>query len=213
MVEMNSRQREEYERSLEHTFELFRKGNSMPEIVYKRKLAFSTIEKHLQRLLENRKISIAELLDEGKIELVKSAITDCGSLKEIKAKLPDDITYGEIRYVLICEGKFKSRKAPIESAVNTYMGNYCYRKCFRHDDIILDCWDKFAVLIKEMGNIPITFREFREMMDNEDIKICRLSHDKRKLYVSWKCFEYMNRKGKDFWDVSDRQEKIYTGVR
>ena len=180
----------------------------MPEIAYKRKLAFSTIEKHFQRLLADGRIGIGEVLDEGKIEMIKGAITDCGSLKEIKAKLPQVVTYAQIRYVLICEGKSKSRKAPIESAVNTYMGNYCHRKCFMHEDIIFDCRGKFAVLIKEIGNVPITFREFREMMNNEDIKICGLPIEKRRRYVSWKCFEYMNRKGKDFWDVKDRQEKI-----
>lgn len=205
---MNSRQREEYEKSLNLTLQQFKEGNSMPEIAYKRKLAFSTIEKHLLKLLECGKISIGEVLDEGKIELIKSATTDCGSLKEIKAKLSQDVTYAQIRYVMICVGKFKSMRAPIESAVNTYMGNYCYRKCFMHEDIIFGCRDKFGVLIKEMGNVPITFREFREMMNNEDIKICGLPPEKRKMYVSWKCFEYMRRSDKDFWDVKDRQEKI-----
>ena len=45
MVEMNIRQREEYERSLSLTLQYFKEGNSMPEIAYKRKLAFSTVEK------------------------------------------------------------------------------------------------------------------------------------------------------------------------
>jgi len=208
MMEMNIRQKEEYEKSLNLTLQHFREGNSMPEIAYKRKLAFSTIEKHLERLLADGRIGISEVLDEGKIEMIKSAITDCGSLKDVKAKLAEDVTYAQIKYVLIYEGKFKSRKAPIESAVNTYMGNYCYRKCFRHEEIISGCRDKFALIIKEMGNVSITFIEFREMMNNDDIKICRLPPEERKMYVSWKCFEYMNRKGKDFWDVLDRQEKI-----
>ncbi|RLG15349.1 MAG: hypothetical protein DRN71_01595 [Candidatus Nanohalarchaeota archaeon] len=208
MVEMNFRQREKYEMSLSLTLEYFKEGNSMPEIAYKMKLAFSTIEKHLQRLLADGRIGIGEVLDEGKIGMIKGAITDCGSLKEMKAKLPGDVTYAQIRYVLICEGKFKMRKAPIESAVNTYMGNYCHRKCFRHENIIFGCRDKFAILIKKIGDVPITFREFREMMNNDDIKICRLLPEKKRMYVSWKCFERMSRMDKDFWDVSDRQERI-----
>ena len=166
----------------------------------------------MQRLLADGRISIGEVLDEGKIGMIKSAITGCGSLKEMKAKLPQDVTYAQIRYVLICEGKFRSRKAPIQSAVNTYMGNYCHRKCFMHDEIVFGCRDKFAVLIKEMEDVPISFREFREMMDNDDIKICRLQPEKKKMYVSWRCFERMRRKDKDLWDVADRQVKINTDV-
>lgn len=45
MMEMNIRQKEEYEKSLNLTLQQFREGNSMPEIAYKRKLAFSTVEK------------------------------------------------------------------------------------------------------------------------------------------------------------------------
>jgi len=42
--------------SLNLTLNLFKKGLSMPEIAYKRKLAFSTIENHLRKLLEEGKM-------------------------------------------------------------------------------------------------------------------------------------------------------------
>ena len=45
MIEMNFWQKKEYEKSLNLTLQHFKEGNSMPEIAYKRKLAFSTVEK------------------------------------------------------------------------------------------------------------------------------------------------------------------------
>ena len=193
--------KKEYEKSLNLTLKLFKEGNSMPEVAYKRKLAFSTIENHLRKLVEDGKINIDELLDKNKIELIKKAIDISESLKEIKSKLPQDVTYGEIKYVLTSLGKFKSKKSFIESAVNTYLGNYCYRKCFNHNNIIFECQRKFDKLAKEIGNTPITFKEFNLMMKNGQIKICQFPFEKRIKYVSWKRFEYYKWNNKDYWDI------------
>ncbi len=201
-------QKEEYEKSLNLTLELLREGNSMPEIAYKRKLAFSTIEKHLARLIEDKKINVDELLDKDKIELIKKASDNNLSLGEIKSILPHDISYAEIRYVLASLGRIKSRKPPIQLAINTYLGNYCYRKCFNHQDIILECEAKFNSLAKSMKNIPITFKEFNEMVKSDQIKICKLPFDKRKMYVSWKRFEYYKWNRKDYWDIKDEDTKF-----
>lgn len=83
--------------SLNLTLNLFKKGLSMPEITYKRKLAFSTIENHLRKLLEEGKMELCNLLDNEKIKLIKIAVENCNSLNEMKDKLSEDITYGEIK--------------------------------------------------------------------------------------------------------------------
>lgn len=55
-------QKDEYKESLNQTLNLFKQGNSMPEIAYKRKLAFSTIENHLRKLLEEKKDKINRIV-------------------------------------------------------------------------------------------------------------------------------------------------------
>lgn len=60
---------------------------------------------------------------------------------------------------------------PIESAMNTYIGNYCHRKCFNHNDVILECRKKFDRLVNEMRNTPITFKEVRNMINDDTIWI------------------------------------------
>ena len=185
--------------SLNLTLNLFKKGLSMPEIAYKRKLAFSTIENHLKKLLEEGKIELCNLLDNEKIKLIKIVVENCNSLKEMKDKLSEDITYGEIKYVLTALGRFKQkRKTPIEKAINTYIGNYCLRKCFNHDEIITDCFKRFDAFKKSMSNTNISFKEFNDVIKTGEIKICKLPIDKRKSYVSWRYFEYLKNKNRIF---------------
>lgn len=96
--------------------------------------------------------------------------------------------------------RLKIRKTPIEAAVNVYIGNYCHRKCFKRQDIFSECMEKFSILVKEMSKIPITFKELKNMIDNDQIKTCKLPLEKRRIYVSWKEFEYFKNKDADFWD-------------
>ena len=88
----------------------------------------------------------------------------------------------------------------INDAVNTYVGNYCYRKCFNHDSILMDCLDKFEELKKKLKDNPINRKEFNAMMRSQDITICKLPFEKRKVYVSWRYFEKLKKENKDFWD-------------
>lgn len=199
---MNQKQKDQYRESLNLTFDLLKKGHSMPEIAYKRKLAFSTIENQLRKLLEERKIELHDLLDEEKIKLIKEVAETYESIKEIKEKLSENINYGEIKYVLAALGRFKQKKkTAMEKAINAYMGNYCFRKCFNHDNIIEDCAQMFDKLKKSMKDTNISFREFNDMMKNNQIRICKLTLEEKRRYVSWKYFEYLKDKDTDFWDL------------
>ncbi len=203
---MNIKQKEKHEKSLDLTLSLFKQGKSMPEIAYKRKLAFSTIESHLRRLLEDNKIKLSELLDQNKIKIIEEAAINCDSLKEIKEKLPKDIGYGEIKYLLTARGRLKQKKkTAIDKAINEYIGNYCSRKCFNHPEIIGDCSKKFDVLRKTMSTVEISFKEFNIMMKNGSIKVCKLTYDDRIRYVSWKRLEYLMNRNTDFWDLKDKE--------
>lgn len=143
------------------------------------------------------------MLNKDKIKSIEEAADNCDSLKEIKEKLPDKISYGEIKYVLTALGRLKQKKkTAIDKAINIYMGNYCSRKCFNHHDIIGECSQKFDALRKSMSTVDISFKEFNDMMKNAEIKICKLDYDDRIRYVSWKRLEYLMDKNTDFWDLN-----------
>lgn len=86
------------------TYQLFKDGLSVDEIALQRNLAISTIEGHLLPYLESGKIDIDNLISDEKQKLIRKAIDSLEGIKnttEIKAILPDDISYTEIRYVLM----------------------------------------------------------------------------------------------------------------
>jgi hypothetical protein len=203
---MNLKQKQQYKESLNLTLSLFKQGKSMPEIAYKRKLAFSTIETHLRKILEYNKIKLSELLDQNKNKIIEGATINCDSLKEIKEKFPKDISYGEIKYLLTAQGRLKQkRKTAIDKAINIYMGNYCSRKCFNHPGIIGDCSKKFDVLRKSMSTLELSFKEFNILMKEGDIKFCKLTYDNRIRYVSWKRLEYLMNRNTDLLDLIEEE--------
>ncbi len=84
------------------TLELFKQGNSPSEIANLRGLVESTIYTHLYKLIVHRYLSSVQVIKEeikNKIEIICSQFEKRPSLKEIKEKLPEEITYGEIRCV------------------------------------------------------------------------------------------------------------------
>jgi len=199
-------QREEYKKSLDETLRLLCEGKPPHEIAHKRRLAISTIESHLQRLLEDGRVELEELLDNEGIASIKDAISKVDAskehgLKQIKLRLPEDVSYGEIKYVLTSIGRFKRKtKSAVRCAINTYMGNYCFRKCFRHHDLILECKEKFDKLEKAMGDVNISFGELKSMINSGDITICKLPPEKRRVYVPWMEFERLADAETDFWE-------------
>jgi hypothetical protein len=189
--------------SFEETFSLFKKGLSMPEIAYKRKLAFSTIENHLQILLEKKRITIEELLPPERVQLIRDALPEkFERLTEIKEKLPKDVSFGEIRWVLTSLGKFaeKKKQAPIVTAIHTWIGNNCSRKCFNHPEIFDECREKFESLSQGAANENISVSDFYKLMNSGGINICKLPPTERRKVIIWKIFEQMQDNGKDSWD-------------
>lgn len=85
------------------TLDLFKKGKSVPEIAYERKLAFSTIFEHMRKLLANGYFSSGEFIEKDKISKIleaRSRLKRHFRLKEIKEILPENISYDEIKCVL-----------------------------------------------------------------------------------------------------------------
>ncbi|MGB0388201.1 MAG: RecQ family ATP-dependent DNA helicase [Ardenticatenaceae bacterium] len=84
------------------TQELLEEGLGAQEIADLRGLRVSTIFNHLAALIEQGKISVEQVVDEDERALIEAAVRDVGSfyLSPIKARLPEEISYGEIRCVV-----------------------------------------------------------------------------------------------------------------
>lgn len=81
---------------------IFKEGNSVKEIADFRKLTLGTIENHLIHFIETGEVGIAELLSLEKQNLIKEATEKFGDsgYKVLMEKLPEGISYNEIRMVL-----------------------------------------------------------------------------------------------------------------
>jgi ATP-dependent DNA helicase RecQ len=89
--------------TVEVTWILWEKGGTLEEIARKRGLTPSTINEHLVQLIdEGRSIDLNRILSKERIALIEEAIVRAGSerLAPIKALLPQDVSYDEIRLVV-----------------------------------------------------------------------------------------------------------------
>ena len=84
------------------TFKLYKEGKSVADIAKERNLAISTIEGHLCKFIRRGDISIHELVSREKFILIESALKDFDgtSTGPVKQKLPNDISFGEIKMVM-----------------------------------------------------------------------------------------------------------------
>lgn len=89
--------------SEEKTFELFSLGKTIEEIAKERSLEISTIYSHLYNLIVNNYLSSSDVVPEEKIQQVIEVYNQFKNeprLRELKEKLPENISYGEIKCVL-----------------------------------------------------------------------------------------------------------------
>ena len=88
------------------TLGLFRQGKAPEQIAAARGLAQSTIESHLSALVHKGELGIEELLSAGRQQAIQKAIAEAEgeSLKKIKERLGDEISYGQIKMVLAHQG-------------------------------------------------------------------------------------------------------------
>jgi len=89
--------------TVEITWMLWERGGTLEEIARKRGLTPSTVAEHLRQLIdEGRSIDLSRILSKERIALIEDAISRAGSerLAPIRALLPQDVSYDEIRLVV-----------------------------------------------------------------------------------------------------------------
>ncbi len=89
--------------SKEQTYRLFKEGMSLQEIAAVRGYTISTLESHLTPYVASGEIDIDKLVSEEKQKVILKALEKFNKtegLNPIKSKLPSDISFSEIRYVL-----------------------------------------------------------------------------------------------------------------
>lgn len=87
----------------EQSLKLFQNGLSVVEVAKKRSLAPSTIEGHLAHFVQKGELDVLEVIPPEKYEAIKTTLEqnpDRETTSEIKNKLGDDFSYGEIRMVM-----------------------------------------------------------------------------------------------------------------
>ena len=84
------------------SFDLFKSGKNIVEIATERGFAKSTIEGHLSEFIATGEIDITELMPKKRVEKLLKIIqkTEFDGLGELKEKVGDVYSYGEIRMVL-----------------------------------------------------------------------------------------------------------------
>jgi PIF1-like helicase/Helix-turn-helix domain/HRDC domain/Helicase len=88
------------------SYMLFRSGKDINAIAQERNLAVSTIEGHMFHFIKNGSIKVEELVSEDRIQIITDALSRSAfaGLKIFKEKLPDYISYNELRMVLAAKG-------------------------------------------------------------------------------------------------------------
>jgi len=84
------------------SYDYFKNGVSIPEIARGRQLAVSTIENHLLGFVASGAISIERLVDKKKVRAIEECVEiyNFRQVSDLRAKLGNDYSFGEIRFVL-----------------------------------------------------------------------------------------------------------------
>lgn len=88
------------------SYDMYLSGKALDEIAAERGLAVTTIETHLAYYISTGELKLESFVSHQKEQLIRAAIEKYGrlSLKLLKDNLPDNISYGEIRFVAATTG-------------------------------------------------------------------------------------------------------------
>jgi hypothetical protein len=96
------------------SYKLHKEGNSIADIAQKRNLAVSTVEQHLAYFIKRGLISVHELVKTEKLVLIEPLLEnpEGNSITQLKEKLGDAVTFGDIRMVLAAKELERMKEAP-----------------------------------------------------------------------------------------------------
>lgn len=97
-----STSRQDPSHTTQETLRLLHQGLSADAIAAERGMAVSTVFNHLAELIGRGEVQVSQVVPEETRRQIETAVRDVGSfyLSPIKARLPDTISYGEIRCVV-----------------------------------------------------------------------------------------------------------------
>jgi hypothetical protein len=87
----------------EITFQMWKDGKTIEEIAKERVFTTSTIEGHFEKLIEEEKVDIGDVMDKATFDKIMAAFDaspDAEGTKPIKEILGDEISFGQIKMVL-----------------------------------------------------------------------------------------------------------------
>ncbi len=90
------------------TFDLYRRGLSIADIAAERQLSRPTIEKHLASFVAEGELDVNTLVSKERQQRIIDSVNlfaGAYTLSDLKAKLPPDYTYAEIRFTLAAVGR------------------------------------------------------------------------------------------------------------
>jgi uncharacterized protein YpbB len=92
----------------EQTWQLFKQGLSLSEIAKQRGYTLGTIEGHLIPYIANGELSVDTLVESDKQKIIMKALENFNydeGINPVKAKLPSNISFSEIRYMIAAKIK------------------------------------------------------------------------------------------------------------
>jgi ribonuclease D len=100
---LNQQKKEDKKPTKQISFELFKSGLSIKEIAKERSLTITTIEGHLSSFITSGESDILELIELKRYKKIIKAIeeTEFKDLTELKEKVDKNITFMELRMVLL----------------------------------------------------------------------------------------------------------------
>jgi len=98
--------------TVEKTYELFQQGLSPEQIAAERNRVVGTIYKHLTELIERGDVSVDDVIPADVRQQIENAIAQMGmaSLSPVKELLPNEISYDQIRCVVIAARARETKK-------------------------------------------------------------------------------------------------------
>ncbi len=123
--------RQDTSQTTHETLRLFREGLSPDEIAVERNITIGTVFNHLADLIGRGEVQVSQVVPADVLKQIEAAVRDVGSfyLSPIKARLPEDISYGAIRCVVqamqrdnptLAEDEDTSRKREIVDRLTTW---------------------------------------------------------------------------------------------